>query len=128
VKYCIGSDVGGGTSLSILRTLGDAYKVSQLNNYAFSAYEALYSATLGAAKALNLDRFIGNLDHGKEADFIFINSHLDPHIAQRVRNTKNIEEELFVYITMGDERLIEQTYIAGKPAYTNPHVEGALLT
>lgn len=43
----IGSDVGAGTTFSMLRTLGEAYKVGQLQSYRLRASEAFYHATLG---------------------------------------------------------------------------------
>ncbi len=47
----IGSDVGAGTTFSMLRTLGEAYKVGQLQSYRLRASEAFYHATLGGARA-----------------------------------------------------------------------------
>ena len=67
----LGTDVGGGTSLSLLRTASEAYKVLHLQDHALPAMRALYLATLGAAEALDLDDKIGNFEKGKEADFAF---------------------------------------------------------
>ena len=126
IKYCLASDVGAGTSLCMLKTMGDAYKVSQLNNYSLSAYEAFHAATLGAARSLYQEKYIGNLARGKEADLVLINPKLNSHLDKRIGNTSSIEEELFVYMIMGDERLIDETYIAGELAYKNPQQSGAL--
>jgi len=120
VQYSIASDVGAGTSLCQFRSMADAYKVCQMTGYTLSAREAYYRTTLGAAKALGLSDYIGNLSPGKEADFVMINPARNTHIANRIEHVNSIDEELFVYMTMGDERLIEQTYIAGVPMYSNP--------
>jgi guanine deaminase len=72
VRMGIGTDVGAGTTFSMLRTLGEAYKVGQLQSYRLRASEAFYHATLGGAHALRLDDKIGNFAPGKEADFVVI--------------------------------------------------------
>jgi guanine deaminase len=72
IKLGLGTDVGGGTSFSMLQTTNEAYKVAQLRRQKLSPFQALFLATLGGAKALNLADKIGNFDAGKEADFIGI--------------------------------------------------------
>ncbi|WP_018014478.1 guanine deaminase [Teredinibacter turnerae] len=118
IPVALCSDIGAGTSLSPFVTMGDAYKVCQLQNYPLTALEAFYLASLGAARTLHLGDKIGSVDAGFEADFILINSEGHPYIHQRIASCKSIEEELFVYMTCGDDRLIERTYIAGQPIYT----------
>ncbi len=113
----IGTDVGAGTSFSLLRTLGDAYKVQQLQNYKLNACEAFYHATLGGAHALDLHQHIGNFSAGKEADFIVIDLQATPLQALRSRNSKDIFEQLFVLMTLGDERNILQTWVNGQCAW-----------
>jgi len=120
IPVAMASDVGAGTSLSMLKTMGDAYKTCQLRSYPLSAIESFYLSTLGAARALQLDTYIGSLCPNKEADFIVLNPSNNMAIKARLKRCKTIEEELFVYMTMGDERLINQTYIAGELKYTNP--------
>ena len=56
VNVSIASDVGGGTSLSMLRTLADAYKVQAMAGQRLTAWKALHAATRGAARALGLER------------------------------------------------------------------------
>ena len=117
IAVAICSDIGGGTSLSPFKTMGDAYKVCQLQGYSLTAIEAFYLSSYGAAKALQLDKHIGSLEAGYEADIVVINSTAQPFIQQRIKHCQNIEEELFVYITCGDERLISRTYINGELQY-----------
>ncbi len=83
VRMGIGSDVGAGTTFSMLRTLGEAYKVGQLQSYRLRASEAFYHATLGGARALRLEEKIGNFQPGKEADFVVIDPAVTP--LQRLR-------------------------------------------
>ena len=92
-------------------------KVQQLQGDKLSAYEALYHATLGGAKALDLQDQLGNFNVGKEADFVVLN--LKPTALQELRQSKSksVEDSLFALFTLGDDRNIEATYIYGNRAY-----------
>ncbi len=114
VEVGLASDVGGGTSLSMLRTAADAYKVCSLQGQRLPAMASLAMMTLGNAQTLGLDSFIGNLTAGKEADFVMLNPTRDPTIERRVGLSKSIEDELFVMMTLGDDRIVEATYVAGE--------------
>jgi guanine deaminase len=37
-------------------------------------------------------------------------------MAHRMETVRNLDEELFVLMTMGDDRAVRQTFIAGEPA------------
>lgn len=113
VRIGIGTDVGAGTTFSILRTLGEAYKVGQLQSYRLHACEAFYHATLGGAHALHLDDKIGNFQPGKEADFVVIDPASTPLQKLRISRCKDIYEQLFVLMTLGDERNISETWVNG---------------
>jgi guanine deaminase len=118
VKVGLGTDIGAGTSFSLLQTVNEAYKVQQLQGDKLSAYESLYHATLGGAKALDLDDKLGNFNVGKEADFVVLN--IKPTALQQLRQSraKSLEDRLFALFTMGDDRNIEATYIYGQKAYS----------
>ncbi len=118
VKVGLGTDVGAGTSFSLLQTVNEAYKVQQLQGDKLSAFESLYHATLGGAKALDLDDKLGNFNVGKEADFVVLN--LKPTALQQLRQSraKSLEDSLFALFTMGDDRNVEATYIYGQKAYS----------
>ncbi|MFM6906793.1 MAG: guanine deaminase [Acinetobacter tjernbergiae] len=118
VKVGLGTDIGAGTSFSLLQTVNEAYKVQQLQGDKLSAFESLYHATLGGAKALDLDDKLGNFNVGKEADFVVLN--IKPTALQQLRQSraKSLEDRLFALFTMGDDRNIEATYIYGQKAYS----------
>jgi guanine deaminase len=118
IPVSIASDVGGGTSFSLFRTLSEAYKVCQLQGYSLHPHEAMCLATLGNAEALQLDNKIGNFAMNKEADFVILDPTATDLIKRRVTQTKTIADELFVYITLGDERLVSRTYINGVLQYS----------
>lgn len=117
VKVGLGTDIGAGTSFSLLQTVNEAYKVQQLQGDKLSAYESLYHATLGGAKALDLDDKLGNFTVGKEADFVVLNLKATALQQLRQSRAKSIKDSLFALFTMGDDRNIEATYIYGQKAY-----------
>ena len=116
IRCGLGSDIGAGTSLSMLQTAGEAYKVLHLNGQALPATRGLYLATLGAAKALYLDDKIGNFAVGKEADFVVIDSAASSMAERRCKATTTIDEKLFALQFLSDERHIAATYVAGELA------------
>ena len=125
VKVGLGTDVGAGTSFSILQTMSEAYKVVQMQQQSLSAFKALFLATLGGAKALSLDQKIGNFDLGKEADFIVLNLQATPLMAMRnpehpVRSLNELAETVFTMMILGDDRTVEAVYIAGVLAHKLP--------
>ena len=117
VKVGLGTDIGAGTSFNQLQTLNEAYKVQQLQGDKLSAFESLYHATLGGAKALDLADKLGNFNLGKEADFIVLDLKATALQALRQERAKGIEDALFALMTMGDDRNIHATYIYGEPVY-----------
>lgn len=113
VRVGLGTDVGGGTSLSLLKTASEAYKVLHLQDQALPAPRALYLATLGAAEALYLDDKVGNFEPGKEADFVVLDPAGSSLSERRTRVATSIEESLFAITTLADDRNIAATYVAG---------------
>ncbi|WP_413166683.1 guanine deaminase [Capilliphycus salinus ALCB114379] len=116
----LATDVGGGTSFSLLQTAGEAYKVTHLQGQNLSGFQALFLATLGAANALSLDDKIGNFEPGKEADFVVFDGQATPVLNLRNRGKippKTLEELadfLLTLIMLGDDRAASETYILGE--------------
>lgn len=117
VKVGLGTDIGAGTSFSLLQTVNEAYKVQQLQGDKLSAYESFYHATLGGAKALDLDDKLGNFALGKEADFVVLDLKATALQALRQSRAKSLEDALFALFTMGDDRNVESTYVYGQKVY-----------
>jgi len=114
IRVGLATDVGGGTSLNMLRTMSEAYKVLRLQSQSLPGFRALYLATLGAAEALYLDDKIGNFATGKEADFVVLN-YAGAHITtRRLAKAEDIAEKLFALIMLGDDRNISATHIMGQ--------------
>jgi guanine deaminase len=120
VRVGLGTDLGAGTSFSVLQTLNEAYKVAQLNGSQLSAGLAFYLATRGTAQALYLEDKIGSIAVGIEADVIVLDLKSTPIIEYRMRYCDDLEEALFIQMTMGDDRAVLATYIAGELAYLRP--------
>ena len=119
VRIALATDVGGGTSYSMLRTAAEGYKVLQLNRLPWPPLHAFYRMTLGNARALGLDDRIGSVEPGKEADLVVLDSRATPAMAHRMESAKgDLAVELFALITMGDDRAVRQIYVAGEPSKT----------
>jgi guanine deaminase len=110
----LATDVGGGTSFSMLQTMNEAYKVARLKGSYLPALRMFYLSTLGAARSLHLDDTIGSLAAGNEADFIVLDPQATPLLARRTARTESLEEMLFALALLGDDRVIAATYSAGK--------------
>ncbi len=158
VLIAAGTDMGGGNTFSMLRVLNDCYKVGMLNNSVWngvhspsqkdpkraarnklSAYRAMYLATLGSARALRLDKWLGNFEKGKEADFIVLNLDSGPEEQDWLISRQNVNQPkpgtdpnaaftkgkdfpnthehsadcLLALIAVGDSRCVEETWIMG---------------
>lgn len=114
IPIALATDVGGGTSFSMLQTMAEAYKVARLNGQILTPEQAFYMATLGGAKALHLQDKVGNFEPGKEADFIVLNPCASPLLERRMNKTENLQEALFALMMLGDDRCISATYLQGK--------------
>ena len=113
IRVGLGTDVGAGTSFSLLQTLNEAYKVLQLQGQTLSPESAFYLATLGGARSLYLERFIGNFLPGKEADFVVLDAQATPLLARRMANATTLSERLFVLMMLGDDRAVAATHVLG---------------
>lgn len=117
VSVGLGTDVGAGTSFSLLQTLNEAYKVMQLQGYKLHPFKSLYLATLGGARALKLDDRIGSFATGNEADFVVLDYKATPLIGHRIEGARSLEEKLFVLMMLGDDRCVKETFAAGKSVH-----------
>lgn len=117
VRTGIGTDVGGGTSFSILATLNSAYSAAQSNSYRLSARHAYYLATRGTAHAMYLEDRIGSIAAGMEADIVVLDMKSTPLIEYRMQFAESFEEALFIQMTLGDDRAVQATYVAGELRY-----------
>ena len=109
----LGTDVGAGTSFSLLQTMNEAYKVARLKGSYLPALRMFYLATLGAARAMDLEGTIGSFAVGAEADFVVLDPQATPLLARRSGHCESLEEQLFALALLGDDRVIRATYAMG---------------
>ncbi len=114
VAVSMASDVGGGTSLSMLRTMADGYRVQALAGTRLSAWALLHAATRGAAQALRLGHEIGSLEPGLMADLALWDWAATPLAARRDGLARSLHERVFAWLMLGDERNLVQTWVAGE--------------
>jgi guanine deaminase len=117
VRVGLGTDVGAGTSFSLLRTLDEATKVAQLRGAPLDPRRGFWLATLGGARALDLDDRIGSLAPGREADLVVLDPQATPLLARRVARADSIDDVLFALMTLGDDRAVRATWVAGALAH-----------
>ncbi|MBS0353998.1 MAG: guanine deaminase [Proteobacteria bacterium] len=118
MRVGLASDVGGGTSFSLIRTLGQAYEASQIHAAPLSGMRGWYLATLGGARALYLDEHIGSFQPGREADFVVLDWDATPELAWRMDNTRTLAERLFALMILGDEHCVVATHVLGAKVTT----------
>ncbi|WP_248321633.1 guanine deaminase [Caballeronia sp. Sq4a] len=114
MPVALATDVGGGTSFSMLQTMNEAHKVARLTGHHLSATRMFWLATTGAAQVLELDDKIGTLAPGSEADFVVLDPAATPLLARRTARVESLEELLFAFALLGDDRAVFETYAAGK--------------
>ncbi|MEI9984281.1 MAG: amidohydrolase family protein [Aliidongia sp.] len=114
VRIALATDVGGGTSYSMLATAAEAYKVLQLQGQNLSPLAGLHQITRGNALALGLEDEIGTLAIGSWADLVVLDARATPAMAYRMQTASQLEDELFVLMILGDDRAVRATYVQGR--------------
>ena len=110
----LATDTGGGSSFSMLRTMGAAYEIGQLRGDVLHAAQLMWMATEGSAETLHMSGQIGHLGAGAMADITVLDLAATPAIAQRTQSADSFWDQLFPTIMMGDDRAIKDVWVAGK--------------
>ncbi|WEX75519.1 guanine deaminase [Sinorhizobium numidicum] len=126
-RHCVATDVGGGTSFSMLETMDEAYKILHLQGQRLSPLNSFYMMTLGNARALDLDHRIGSLHAGADADIVVLDSRAKSAMELRMQVASSLVEELFILQTMGDDRSVAEVYVAGTPMKRSKQFAGSTL-
>ena len=116
-RIALATDIGGGSSFSMLRTMAAAYEIGQLANSPLHPAHLLWLATAGAADALGLGHVIGNLVPGMEADITILDLQSTELIARRAARSSTVWDELFATIILGDERAIASVWSGGREVH-----------
>jgi guanine deaminase len=116
LRIATATDVGGGTSYSMLRTMDEGYKVIALNGEKLNPLASFWQLTAGNAEALSIGDRVGRLEPGKDADITVLDCSATPAMRLRMETVESLAEELFLLQTLGDDRAVVETYVAGRPA------------
>jgi guanine deaminase len=119
IPVMLATDVGGGTSFSMLKTMGEAYKICQLKGNQMDPMHGLYLMTQGAAVGLGLEDKIGNLNTGTDADFVILDPEFDELSALRFEHHRTPQDMIFALSMLADDRAITATFVAGTAVYKN---------
>ena len=115
LRVGLGTDTGGGSSFSMLRTMAAAYEVAQLRRQSLHPSQLMWLATVGSARALRAEHQIGNIAAGMEADLVVLNLSSTAAIAQRSAQASDIWSAIFPTIMMGDDRAVQAVWVRGRP-------------
>ena len=113
IRVGIGTDIGAGTTLSVLRTLGEAYRICQLRSCNLDPFRALHLATAGGARVMGIADRVGALLPGQEADFILLDTSATPLLGRRCAGA-SLHDRLFALQVLGDDRAIAGTWLRGR--------------
>jgi guanine deaminase len=116
VRIAAATDVGGGTNYSMLRTMDEGYKIIALQGEKLNPFQSFWQITRGNAEALSVADKVGTLEPGTDADIAVLDARATPLMQLRMETVKTLAEELFLLQTVGDDRVVCEVYIAGRPA------------
>ncbi len=104
IRYGLGSDVGAGTSLSMLHVMKMSNYIQ--NEIIVTPAEAFYNATLGNAELLQKNETLGSIETGKEADLTFL----------KIKTSSNHTKEgiLSALLYLGEDIKVKKVYISGQ--------------
>jgi guanine deaminase len=114
VTVGLATDVGGGSSFSMLATMRSAYEIAQLRGYSLHPVNAFWLATAGSAELLRQSDRVGALERGLEADIILLDPKATPLLAQRAARADSVSDLLFALMILGDDRAVRRTYSGGR--------------
>ena len=116
LRLGLGTDVGAGTTFSMLHTAGLAYQVALARDTPLDPFRALHLATAGSAALLHIGDRVGALDVGQEADFAVLDCAATPLLARRTAGA-GLAERLFALQILADDRAVARTYVLGECAW-----------
>jgi len=125
VTVGLASDVGGGTSLSMLATMAEAYKVCRLRGQTLTPWQAFYLATLGNARVLHRETELGSFREGCHADFVVLSPEQSPMLRMKAEFSETLEERLFNLMILGDDRAVIATWVNGEQQFCRRQIESS---
>ncbi|MGS0686307.1 amidohydrolase family protein [Nakamurella sp. GG22] len=124
VTISVGTDFGGGDEWLIPQVLADAFKVhiSEPGDAGISLHPAqlLFLGTVGGARALDMEDRIGNLDAGREADFLVVDPRAWPPLDGAINHGARTDDPELAR----DQTLFGLLMSMREPAITEVYVQG----
>ena len=131
ITVALGTDIGAGDEWLVPRVLNDAYKVHLSEpgpaSVALHPAELLFTGTLAGARALDMDTRFGNLDVGKDADFVLVEPSGWEPLERNLDSNHRADDEaaaevrtLFTLLMGLHEPAIADMYIQGRAIRADP--------
>ncbi|WP_314503080.1 amidohydrolase family protein [uncultured Microbacterium sp.] len=116
----MGTDIGAGDEWLIPRVLNDCYKVHMSEpgdrSSAIDPAQLLFLGTLAGARALDQEQLFGNLDAGKDADFVIVDPAAQPGfpLALEAAAHGGVRSQLFTLLMGMREASITGVFVRGQ--------------
>ena len=116
VRVALGTDVGAGTGLSVLKEALMAYQLQMLRDDSppLGPAHLLYLSTRDGALALGLDE-VGDLAPGRAADFVLIRPPAGSTLEAVLRHSDSPERTLGALFALAREESVAEVRVAGEP-------------
>jgi guanine deaminase len=117
VRIALGTDIGAGTGLGLLKEGLMAYQVQMLRSDGtrLGPGSLLHLATRAGAQALGLGDEVGDLTPGKRADFVLLRPPEGSTLAAVLRHSDSPESSLGALFALAREESVIEVRVDGKP-------------
>jgi guanine deaminase len=120
VRFALGTDVGAGTGLSLLKEGLMAYQLQMLaaDRCRLAPANLLWLATRAGAEVLGVGGETGDLSARKSADFVLLRPPEDGTLAAALRRCGSAEQMLGAVFTLAREESVAEVRVGGTGVYT----------
>jgi guanine deaminase len=115
VRVALGTDVGGGTGLGMLKEGLQAHLMQRVapDRLVLDAARMLYLSTLAGAEALGLEQEIGSFCRGKAADFVYLRPPAGSVLDTVMRHASRPDDILTALFTLGGAESVREVRVEG---------------
>lgn len=116
VRVALGTDVGAGAGLSMLKEGLMAYQAQMLapDGYQLGPDQLLYLATAAGAAALGLADEVGDLSPGKSADFVLVRPLGGSTLETVLERSEGVAAKLGPLFTLAREESVAEVQVGGR--------------